>query len=928
MSAPIESVDCLSDDNAVDIGVGYRTMNLDNGDGGSIMALKEGQQLDFITFRYGYSIDYQYEELGYSMGTVAVEGSNHHPVNFSDSDHSVWFAEALNQQTQMFHNNYLSNTEFNNHTDIDDFVLFSDLAELSTSPVSSLYTPLSDLIDYNELYEVNEIQSNAAYDYTENTSSNTVMDNKHGNDINLESYTTQTPSEPVIGTGGDDNINTSSGGQVILTLAGDDNVDGGSGDDEIIGGAGDDTIYGGTGNDVINGGAGSRFMSLDDLTITESFQGQIIFEGEGAGYRNTLGSYVIDENGNITGVTFHFANASSVGSGGDLIPGVSSSPVSLEAGQQLGFFIVSNGYNINNQYQGMDFSTGTLEFRDDNGNPANINDNSPTLWFVAANGTQTQILHNNYHSSSGANGDYNLNPDGVEHIVGLLTPANGTLRIGFEDLFGGGDHDFDDCVLTLYLGEVNTASAPPPSAPPANFTDNDELHGGDGNDEIHGKSGNDLIYGENHHDTIYSGSGDDIAYGGHGHDYIEGNSGDDQLYGGTGNDNILGGSGNDTIYGGNYHDTLEGNSGNDVMYGQHGNDIMHGGSGNDTMRGGMGQDTISGQSGDDVIYGGSGSDIIDGGDGHDVIEGGSGGDIINGSYGNDVIYGNSGFDIIDGYNGEDTIHGGSGRDTITGGNGDDLIYGNSGRDILSGGNDNDTIYGGSSIDEINGDSGNDNLYGGSGSDVISGGAGNDYISGGSGRDTLNGGSGDDFFETGTSRDTVNGGSGNDTVSYAAATSAVHINLHGKRTAGGDSDILYSIENAIGSDFNDFIKGSSADNILEGGLGNDTLRGLKGNDTLTGGSGSDIFTWKETDLVNFLDVITDFDLINDTLQFDLSNYLTLENLDDWFNIVEQGGNTIIQIDRDGADGVYGFTDYIVLENTINVDVNQLNIDVIS
>jgi len=735
------------------------------------------------------------------------------------------------------------------------------------------------------------------------------------------------PMDPVVGTGADDTITTEDGGQVILSLGGDDNVSGGAGADEIIGGSGDDTIFGGDGDDVINGGAGSRYMSLDQLTITESYSGQIVFEGEGAGYQNTLGSYVIDESGNITGVTFHFPNASSTGSGGDLTPGVSSSPIALEAGQQLGFFIVSDGYGINNQYQGMDFSTGTLEFRDSEGNIANTASINPSLWFIDAVGTETQILHNNYHSNSGPSGDYNLNPDGVEHIIGLLTPSEGTLRIGFEDLFNGGDMDFDDCVLTLYLGEANTASAPAPAGPPANFSDNDELHGGNGDDEIHGKSGDDLIYGDADNDTIYSGSGADISYGGTGDDHIEGNSGNDTLYGDSGSDNILGGSGDDIIYGGRNTDTLAGNSGNDVMYGEYGHDQMYGGAGLDTIYGGAGQDSIWGNSGNDIIEGNSGSDTIDGGSGNDVIDGGSGRDTIFGSHGDDVINGDSGWDVLSGGQGNDLINGGSGKDTLNGDNGDDILYGGSSRDTLNGGNDNDVLYGEGGHDKINGDAGNDTLYGGSGSDIMTGGAGNDYMNGGTGRDKMDGGSGDDFFEGGSSRDYINGGSGNDTVSYGETDAGVHVDLHRGRTTGGDSDVLTSIENAIGSNFNDVMKGSTADNSLDGGTGNDTLRGSRGNDTLAGGLGNDIFTWLETDFVNFLDSITDFDGALDTLQFDISSNLTLDNLGDWFNLIEQDGNTIVQLDLDGTANGSNFTSYIVLENITNIDVSQLNIDLI-
>ena len=48
----------------------------------------------------------------------------------------------------------------------------------------------------------------------------------------------------------------------------------------------------------------------------------------------------------------------------------------------------------------------------------------------------------------------------------------------------------------------------------------------------------------------------------------------------------------------------------------------------------------------------------------------------------------------------------------------------------------------------------------------------------------------------------------------------------------------SIEDAVGSKFDDYIKGSAVANILDGGAGNDTLEGLNGDDTLLGRSGND------------------------------------------------------------------------------------------
>ena len=76
---------------------------------------------------------------------------------------------------------------------------------------------------------------------------------------------------------------------------------------------------------------------------------------------------------------------------------------------------------------------------------------------------------------------------------------------------------------------------------------------------------------------------------------------------------------------------------------------------------------------------------------------------------------------------------------------------------------------------------------------------------------------------------IDGGAGSDTVSYAAASHAMLINLTGQVTTDGIvTDTLSSIENAVGSRFNDTIFGNDFDNVLDGGV--------EGSDQIFGGSG--------------------------------------------------------------------------------------------
>ena len=84
--------------------------------------------------------------------------------------------------------------------------------------------------------------------------------------------------------------------------------------------------------------------------------------------------------------------------------------------------------------------------------------------------------------------------------------------------------------------------------------------------------------------------------------------------------------------------------------------------------------------------------------------------------------------------------------------------------------------------------------------------------------------GDDLIlSTNDPTDFINGLSGNDTVSYVSAIGAVNVSLSiaGPQSTGGSGiDTLISIENIIGSNFNDTLQGDAGDNELNGGLGSD------------------------------------------------------------------------------------------------------------
>ena len=278
-----------------------------------------------------------------------------------------------------------------------------------------------------------------------------------------------------------------------------------------------------------------------------------------------------------------------------------------------------------------------------------------------------------------------------------------------------------------------------------------------------------------------------------------------------------------------------------------GDNRYRGHDGDDKIEAGRGGDVIWGDDDDDRLYGEDGDDTIRGGDDDDRIYGGDDDDLIYGEDGDDRIFGDTSSTRD---NGDDTIYGGDGEDDISGGRGDDYIKGEDDNDEINGNDGDDEIYGDRGDDELDGDGGNDLLFGGRGNDDIEGDDGHDRLAGEDGNDTLEGGDGDDLLyggddddllEGGRGNDLLHGEDGNDTADFSDGNDGVIANLFDEIASSNDlgTDILYSIENLIGSDGDDVFDGDHGANRLTGEDGDDAIRGHNGNDILLGGDDDDV-----------------------------------------------------------------------------------------
>jgi Ca2+-binding RTX toxin-like protein len=142
-----------------------------------------------------------------------------------------------------------------------------------------------------------------------------------------------------------------------------------------------------------------------------------------------------------------------------------------------------------------------------------------------------------------------------------------------------------------------------------------------------------------------------------------------------------------------------------------------------------------------------------------------------------------------------------------------------------------------------------------GRDVLHGGDSNDFLSGDDADDSLYGGDGDDTLLGGAGADILDGGTGSDTVSYEGSPEGVTITLGGTVDDGDAAgDTLISIENIIGSSFDDVLTGNSDANIISGGAGDDRLIGEAGADEIIGGEGVDTIDYSDSSSAVSVDLL--------------------------------------------------------------------------
>lgn len=670
--------------------------------------------------------------------------------------------------------------------------------------------------------------------------------------------------------GGGRIINGTSGNDVLNGSSVEDTINGLGGDDSINGGGGGDTIHGNDGNDYLNGNGGSaklygdagndtlvvgldNYRYFDTVLLDGGADDDFLFFGNSqipnsdipAGNARSARANIFGGTGNDIAVLWGSGAATvDMGAGNDWVQIGGSNfftgivpeahTVTLGAGADTVHLVEDNSFarhviaDFNPLEDSVRLSAETF-FQLSTGNgtfPADVTNAFRDGYLrLVASGNDT-VLQRDIDGGGNSWSDVvlfrGIAPSSFTEIAGYRTDGSGTVDLTLGPISSYG----------LIAGITPVQVGP---------------RGGGGNDTITGSALADALYGEGGNDRLYGLDGNDRLEGSFGDNLLDGGNGNDTLISGGAHDRLLGGAGNDLL---SHSPVVPYGAATDTIF-------MDGGDGDDTLTvsATIATGTLIGGAGNDTInVDGFATNTIDAGDGNDTVRMsnrlsyvtlGAGADtLILLSYQTTplsqlavVADFQSGVDRLQ-FNYADYLFGFSGGNPFAQGY---LWLSQDGADVVlrrdpNGGGDtyydmvrfqNTTVGAFSPADfsgfdftvapviaPIRGTAGNDRLFGSTGPNVFIGGAGADQIV---------------------------GDAGSDTSSYADSTAGVTVDLVTGTGRGGDAegDMLFSIENLIGSRFDDRLVGDAGANSLSGGDGNDLLSGGAGNDILDGGAGKDV-----------------------------------------------------------------------------------------
>jgi Ca2+-binding RTX toxin-like protein len=710
--------------------------------------------------------------------------------------------------------------------------------------------------------------------------------------------------EGIAGGDGNDTIDGSSTGNLLLGRGGDDTVKGADGVDSLYGDGGNDVLNGGSGADLVDGGPGNdTIVSLGGETF-DSVHG-----GDGVD--------VLDHSATtLSGATFNFAAGTITVAGIAASTVVSGIEVYLDGSGSNTIYSSGDGrYQGNDGNDTLHAAAGGVGETLDGGGGTDWLDTTHWIHFYSINlatgvTNYEESFVNFENANTGSGSDTIIGTAGANAITTnggndsvLGDAGNDTINggAGNDTLEGGAGTD-----EASYVGATGAVSVNLGLAGAQNTL-------GAGTDtllsfeNIVGSSFNDTLTGTASGNVISGGAGIDSINGGAGSDTVNGDAGNDRLSGGLASSTVNGGADNDTITDVNLNspgDVFDGGAGEDtlvadfafldaVLFDLASGWMRFSGTTFDTISNiehltvGGGADVIgsavnnaitirdTGSSNNNTIRAGAGNDQVVAGIGNDSVGGEAGDDRLNGGIGNDTLDGGAGIDTMIGFEGSDTYHVDNPADQI-------FEIGTLAAEIdtvvssitltLGTTLEKLTLTGTAAIDGTGNTLAN-RIAGNTGANLLTGDAGNDTLSGGAGADTMVGGAGNDICYVGIAGDRVietsSGGSADLVYSSVTRTLDAWVEklvLTGTAALNGTGNGLANT--LTGNGAANLLAGGSGNDTLSGGAGNDRLDGGLGNDSLIGGSGADLFRFASAlNASTNVDRISGFVAAADTIQLE-------------------------------------------------------------
>jgi hypothetical protein len=218
-------------------------------------------------------------------------------------------------------------------------------------------------------------------------------------------------------------------------------------------------------NSPLAGSPAEVFAKAGVISITEPTRATLTFESEHAAFKNTLVMYKLDANGQFKDTQVIFPNASAMGSGGHLKDGQSAVHINLNAGDQVGFGLLPNGFSNPLSKQLLTRPDGQLGFVNWKGEPANLltdNPNAIQLVHIDNFGNKQPISgefgNKMFNSVGNVSQGFVTNFDGNDHADQLIDPQRGLILIGMDDLPRGAEAIRKNVLFSMDIGQNNAAA--------------------------------------------------------------------------------------------------------------------------------------------------------------------------------------------------------------------------------------------------------------------------------------------------------------------------------------------------------------------------------------------------------------------------------------------------------------------------------------